>query len=238
MLRGCSAWCFGGWKSFDRKNACQRGEWITLGDYRLRISKEFRQLEETREEPQAAADLIVAASEELVSIRALIKVVAGLDEGAIFELSLSECTIGGQGDTVSLADPSVIAGHAKLIVSRGRVMIAELNGPVFLEGTSVRGLTPVFPGESVRLGNTTLEILQKQQAEDPSSIGFGRLVSDDSRMRAVFGRLRRFAAHEAPILIMGESGTGKELAAHGVHGLWATRDPILPSIGDYPGELD
>ena len=159
----------------EEKKLLQGGEWISVGAYRLRISKEIRQLEETHEEPTSAVDIIVASSEEIVSIKALIKVIEGTDKGEAFELSAKKNTVGRGEDAIALSDPSVVSNHAQFIVSRGRVMVSALNGPVFLDGLSVHDLTPVFPGECVRLGDTVLEVQQKQRSEQASSLGFGRL---------------------------------------------------------------
>ena len=43
------------------------------------------------------------------------------------------------------------------------------------------------------------------------------MVGVSKRIQTVFGRLRCFAAHDFPVLLLGESGTGKELAANGIH---------------------
>jgi DNA-binding NtrC family response regulator len=46
---------------------------------------------------------------------------------------------------------------------------------------------------------------------------FFGLIGHGAAMRALFGRIERYAASPAPVLITGESGTGKELVARALH---------------------
>lgn len=52
----------------------------------------------------------------------------------------------------------------------------------------------------------------REGARGPSEI-----VGSSPAMLEVFDQIRRFAAHDLPVLITGESGTGKELVARAIH---------------------
>lgn len=57
--------------------------------------------------------------------------------------------------------------------------------------------------------------LLAQQVERPAR--FGRLVTEDPRMIALFTAARRLARYETPMLIAGEAGTGKDSLARAMH---------------------
>jgi DNA-binding NtrC family response regulator len=65
------------------------------------------------------------------------------------------------------------------------------------------------------------------------------LVGESPAMRELKGLIVRFAAADAPVLILGESGSGKELAAAALHRLSPRRDgPLVPvNCGAIPGTL-
>ncbi len=65
------------------------------------------------------------------------------------------------------------------------------------------------------------------------------LIGQAPMFLATLRLIRRYAACEAPVLVLGETGTGKELAARAIHYLGARRDrPFIPiNCGALPDTL-
>lgn len=62
--------------------------------------------------------------------------------------------------------------------------------------------------------------LRRQVAEYRQALGHAEyrgMVGRSEVMRDLFGRIRRIAEAEGPVLVVGESGTGKELVARAIH---------------------
>jgi len=64
-----------------------------------------------------------------------------------------------------------------------------------------------------------------QQVARPAR--FGRLVSQDPRMIALFNAARRLARYETPVLLQGEAGTGKETLARAIHEVGRSGRPFV-----------
>jgi DNA-binding NtrC family response regulator len=67
----------------------------------------------------------------------------------------------------------------------------------------------------------------------------GRIIGTCQAMEAVFERIDRIAASDAPVLILGETGTGKELVAQELHerSPRKSRPFVALNCGAIPGEL-
>jgi transcriptional regulator with PAS, ATPase and Fis domain len=104
-------------------------------------------------------------------------------------------------------------------MARGRPMVDRGSVPLYLEGQPVVGLTPVYEGDTLRIGRAVVEAgsVVGRAPADRSVAQFGDMVGRSEVMLRVFDTLRRVSHHDAPVLLMGESGTGKELAARGLH---------------------
>ncbi len=128
----------------------------------------------------------------------------------------SSLSVGNHKSDIGLGDEKLKAEHCRLRISRGRVMIEPGNGPVFLGGQRLTDITPILEGEIFRIGDSFLKVESVISKEISKANHFGAMLGGKN-MRAVFGTLRQFAAHDFHVLITGESGTGKELAARAVH---------------------
>lgn len=166
---------------------------------------------------QTDHELVLVCDSDFLVIRPRLRVVHGPDAGMIKRIDKSEIRIGGKGSDIELTDPTLHRDHCIMKVSRGRAMVQNGSGSVYLDGQKIRGITPVYPDEEVRIGDTFFKIIGESEQITPEAHGFGRLLGNSKVMKDVFGRLEIFAGHDFPVLILGESGTGKELAARGLH---------------------
>ncbi|MBD3332558.1 AAA domain-containing protein [candidate division GN15 bacterium] len=66
-----------------------------------------------------------------------------------------------------------------------------------------------------------------------------KIIGQSAAMQEAFGRIRKAASVDIPILLMGETGTGKDLAAQAIHHLSNRREkPYLAvNLGSLPTEL-
>lgn len=198
------------------------GDVISIGRYEAHFSEE--QTPGMRA-PTAAAPMPAAIHEELVALsdegyaasRAEIRFTKGPSAGSSAWLSRPRSSVGGSGAQVRL-DPSLAPDAAFLRVVRGRVMVEPGSAATFLAGVRVRTITPVVPGEEVRVGDHAFVVETATIEESGSALeSFGEMVGSAPLTQRLFGVLHRVASHDAPVLLCGESGTGKELAARGIH---------------------
>jgi DNA-binding NtrC family response regulator len=142
---------------------------------------------------------------------------ADTSENRRYRVNRPRISVGGKGADISI-DSLLPENAMRLRVARGRVMVEPGEVPVFLTGTRVRVVTPVYPGEVLTLGKHRLVV--EMEVTEQSTLGsdsFGGGVGGSPVMRRLFGVLNRMAMHDAPVLLIGASGTGKELAAKGLH---------------------
>ncbi len=198
------------------------GDVLEIGGFRLRFSDEAV----PSAERTASHRAVTRAAEQLVSQgdpgvlaveRPVLVVEDGPDAGQRLVLLRPRQFVGAKGSDIALDDPSLVARHLGLQVSLGRAMVLPGRGAAFLEGQRIVDLTPVYPGDVLRLGDTTLSVASEVSEQSDSAESFGAMVGSAEVSRSLFGMLRRVARHPAPVLLIGESGTGKELAARGLH---------------------
>lgn len=182
---------------------------LELGPYTVefRLSDQQGHAAPTAEaQSERTHELVLCADESGLKVeRAAIVVERGADAGRRFELKTSRLSVGAAPSTLELTDPAVVFDHCRLRVSRGRVMVEPGQGPVFLDGTRVRDVTPVYVGETVHLGQTVLRVELGQSEERPLASQFGDMVGETEVMRKLFGTLRRVSAHDFPVLLQGEN---------------------------------
>ena len=90
---------------------------------------------------------------------AFLQVIQGPQRGRIFELKRSGNEIGRQSKTLPLADEMISRQHARVFYQNGRWLFEDLgsaNG-TFIDGMEVSRPMPVFSGNQIRCGETTLE---------------------------------------------------------------------------------
>ncbi len=198
------------------------GDVLEVGSFRLRFSDE----DERSAERTASHRAVMRPAEQLVSQgdpgvmaveRPVLVVEEGPDSGLRATLDRSRQFIGAAGSDIPLGDPSVVPRHLGIQVSLGRAMVLPGRGAAFLEGQRIVDLTPLYPGDTLRLGDTTVTVKTEVSEQAETADSFGEMVGTAQVSKQLFGMLRRIARHPAPVLLIGESGTGKELAARGLH---------------------
>jgi two-component system response regulator HydG len=198
------------------------GDLLTIGPWqaRYRASAGEALRERTATMPMGTLDheqLVEVRDGNVASCRAQITVEDGPRKGECFDLSSARTGVGGPGSTLVLGrELPVNAFYVRVV--RSRPMLEPGHAAVFLEEQRVREITPILPGEIVRVGEHVLRIEPETFVEPGRETeSFGDMVGSTTVMRRLFGVLYRVAAHDAPVLLTGESGTGKELAAQGIH---------------------
>ncbi len=194
------------------------GSTLLVGPYRLTLLDGARPARPTAPTlPPRDHELLVLDGGAVWAEQAALEVVEGPERGLRVRLSASRQTLGGPGSDVVIADPSLVADHCLVLVSRGRVILAPGAGAAWFAEERVRAVTPILEGETFRVGDTVLRVAREAVEDEAEATSFGELVGRSAAMRRIFGVLRRVAGHHHPVLLVGESGTGKELAARAIH---------------------
>lgn len=191
---------------------------IGVGDYTAVFTdSKFEDVATTELIAAEPYSFVIASDSDLHVHYAKLVVSIGPDSARVFPLHKSVVSVGSTGSSIVLSDPKLRPNHCILRVSRGRVMIEPSEGPIYFDGQKVHDITPLYADEEFRIGDTFLRVESYSAQEQVKATSFGELVGSGSAMQKVFGLLRKFAAHDFPVLITGDSGTGKELAARGLH---------------------
>jgi DNA-binding NtrC family response regulator len=126
-----------------------------------------------------------------------------------------------EGNEVVVADDAVSRLHCELEVEDAGYRLRDLEST---NGTFVDDLCVldvyVRPGVTVRVGSTTLRLVQAaEEAAVPAAVAdrFGPVYGESIAMRELFATLERAAPSDATVLIEGETGTGKEVVAQAIH---------------------
>lgn len=202
-----------------RRAELSDGDRIGVGMFEIVFRAHTREVTSTADAlPARLHEQLLRSSEDGLVIQvAALEVVEGEGLGATHPLRQARVTVGGDGSGIALGDPMLVADHCRLRVSRGRVMLEPGRGAVWLDGSRLRQITPLYPGEVFRIGETTLRLVLQEARPDQEAGRFGEMRGESPAMRRLFGRMRMLAGHDDPVLIIGDSGTGKELAARALH---------------------
>ena len=214
----------------DGEQALSEGDVIELGDFTLRYTAEDSGRERTASvrallgEP---AEAFVASDAGLTVCLPVLTVTEGPAKGTSVTLDKPLQTVGGEGSDVALADPTLRRDHLRIAVRRGRPMVLQGTAPAFVDGARVRDALPVYPGESIRVGDTRFTLDPEVRDSGARADSLGEMAGESAIMQRVFGQLRRMARGPDPVLLIGESGTGKELAARAVHAVSGRPGPFV-----------
>ncbi|MCO4745083.1 MAG: sigma 54-interacting transcriptional regulator [Proteobacteria bacterium] len=136
--------------------------------------------------------------------------------GRSWVLKRQRSWLGGPGADIEI-DPHLAVRGCRVHVVRGRPMVEAGEAAAFVAGQRVRETVPIYPGESLRIGDHTLVVEHVFERRGRERERFGEMVGAHPAMKRLFGALEKAAAHDHAVLLVGESGTGKELAARALH---------------------
>ena len=205
-------------KRIDQEAALSPTTILEIGPYQVEfIQQRTEAVPTAAQETDLSHELMHTYGDEIVVERAVLVVEQGGLAGHRVTLVSPRVSVGGPGSMIELQDPALVTHHCWLTVSRGRVMLESGQGAAWLDGSRVRGITPLYADECFRIGNTLLRVERGQDEETPYFKRFGEMVAESKEMTRLFGVLRRMSGHHYTVLIIGESGTGKELVARGIH---------------------
>jgi DNA-binding NtrC family response regulator len=180
----------------------------------------------------------------LVLRTAIVRVIAGPDEGLETTLGLGRVSVGSDADnSLALTDPLVSRHHCEIqLRDRGYLVLdQESTNGTFFRGARIREAL-LQPGAQFRIGASTLRI---ERGKETSSVirgkgDFGRrLIGTSPAMQEVYGILSAVAPTDATVVLRGETGTGKELVAEEIHRQSYRRDNrlVIVDCGSIPESL-
>ncbi len=153
--------------------------------------------------------------------RVMLRVMDGPDQGAQIQAARPRLTIGRSAvNDLVLTDSSISGLHAELQVSKGGVLLRDLqstNGS-FVHGVRVQEAW-VEPGMTMVLGKTAIAFLAEDEVHVPLSgrEQYGAMFGSSPGMREIYAVLERVAGTEMSVMVGGETGSGKELVARALH---------------------
>lgn len=215
------------------------GTEILVGPYTLRL---FLQPSvsiptQTRSTKAAAFEVVAEASDGAV-VRAVLRVRSGPRAGQKIKLDRATTTFGGEGADVVL-DIDLPMDALRLHTIRARVVAEPGSRPVMLGSHRLRGPTPVWEGEVLRVGDTEFVVDVDVMRADDEDVVIDGLIGRTPAMRHLRRALTRIARHDETVLLLGAPGTGKEAAARAIHeaGPRAGASFVSVNAGGIPEQL-
>jgi transcriptional regulator with AAA-type ATPase domain len=210
--------CFIDGQKVEGKATLRPGSTLLVGPYSLRLRPTDEGASPTAAAaPERAFERVEAEGGEVRVERLCLRLCTGPEAGARLALRAARVSVGGPGSQLVVARDGLLAQHAFLRLSQGRVMVEPGAGATFVNNARVRDITPLWPGEPLRLGHVEMAVEVEAAGPAAPAERFGELRARAPEMQRLIGTLRRMAGHHFTVLVVGESGTGKELIARGVH---------------------
>jgi DNA-binding NtrC family response regulator len=150
-----------------------------------------------------------------------VEIVSGLDLDRAKPVVGETINIGTASDNeLTLSDQTVSGYHLELKCARDEIVAVDHDSTNGTYVGAVRlGRAVIPPGTMLRLGKTTLRVLEGEGALVDLHVesSFGSFSGRGAGMRRVMAVAAKAAQSNAPVLITGESGTGKEVLARSIH---------------------
>lgn len=175
--------------------------------------------EEDEHQPSTVS-ILLSGTEEEVTERWHLEVIAGPDLGLSLETSAEIVSAGTRADAdLKLTDDSVSRAHAELHLLANGVMVSDLgsrNGTRIAGRRVERGL--VLDGGVFKLGRTEIRVRAvKAKNKSPQRQQFGEFLTRSPALGKILAQLERVAKTSSTVLLEGETGTGKEVLARAIH---------------------
>ncbi len=154
--------------------------------------------------------------------RCRLEVMAGPDQGKVFESDAREVVVGTvPGCQLVLSDPTVSRHHLAVQALGDGFVVRDLGSTNGTRVGDLRVEAAFLPKRAtIRLGQTTLRfealgdvVVEALSAEER----FGHLLGRSASMRRLFALVPALAQSTSTVLFEGETGTGKSLLARAVH---------------------
>ena len=109
----------------------------------------------------------------MVGLRAKIEVTSGPDAGKVWRLATAREYMVGRGanNEIRLTDKTVSSVHARLEWQEGMWFVSDLGSKhgTYVQGEKVKGRKALFDGDTLRLGKTSIEFKESEEADTASA---------------------------------------------------------------------
>jgi DNA-binding NtrC family response regulator len=170
----------------------------------------------------ATRTLVVETRTTLKIRRCKVEVIAGVGVGQNMVTEKERIRVGSHASNdFVLEDRTASRQHFEIQYTDRGYLLVDLHSTngTYLDGSRVERAY-LKKGSQIGAGQSLIRFapIEDEIKLDPDGEGsLGEMVGVSSKMRQIFGLLKRVAPMDVSVIITGETGTGKELAARAIH---------------------